>query len=202
MEKQEQIRRAFAKNLIYFRKEYNITQIQLAEKLNYSDKAVSKWERAESIPDVFVLLKISDMFNCTIDDLLSEKMKKKKQLPKNRFIISLMSVGLVWLVAVVVFMLWMIIGNYLEVKDAPYWITWFYAILASCIVALIFSKIWGVRWIRFIFVTGINWSTALIIYNHLILASVPASWLVWCVSAAVQVLIILWYLLIRKKKSI
>ena len=89
MERQEQIKQAFAKNLIYFRKEYNITQIQLGERLNYSDKAISKWERGESIPDIFVLLKICDMFNCTLDELLSEKDQKKKRLPKNRFIISL-----------------------------------------------------------------------------------------------------------------
>ena len=202
MERQKQIKQAFAKNLIYFRKEYNITQIQLAEKLNYSDKAVSKWERGESIPDIFVLLKLADMFNCTLDDLLSDKMKKKKRLPKNRFIISLMSVILVWLVAVVVFTFWKIVGDSLQLENVPYWITWMYAILASFIVALVFSKIWGSRWQRFIFVTGINWSTALVIFCHLILVNIPNSWLVWCVSAALQVLIILWYCLSRKKKTI
>ena len=49
------IKENFAKNLTNFRKQANLTQVELAEKLNYSDKAVSKWERGESIPDLYAL---------------------------------------------------------------------------------------------------------------------------------------------------
>lgn len=61
-----------AKNISNLRQQNNLTQGDLADKLNYSDKAVSKWERAESIPDVAVLKKIADLFDVTLDYLVSE----------------------------------------------------------------------------------------------------------------------------------
>ena len=65
-----------AKKLTKLRKENNLTHLQLAEKLNYSDKAISKWERAESIPDVLVLKSIADLFGVTVDYLLCRQEKR------------------------------------------------------------------------------------------------------------------------------
>ena len=48
-----------SKNLSDLRKRNGLTQAELAEKLNYSDKAVSKWEKGESLPGVEVLYKLS-----------------------------------------------------------------------------------------------------------------------------------------------
>ena len=59
----EDLKVIFAQNLIALRKQMKLTQIELAEKINYSDKAVSKWERGESIPDVSVLLLLSGSGN-------------------------------------------------------------------------------------------------------------------------------------------
>ena len=98
-----------AKNLIKFRKANGLTQLELAEKLNYSDKAVSKWERGESLPDVYMLQIIADMFGITLNDLVSENTEVVK--PKGKFnknIVMALSVGLVWLVAVVLFVLFII----------------------------------------------------------------------------------------------
>ena len=65
-----------AKNISNLRQQNNLTQGDLADKLNYSDKAISKWERAESIPDVAVLKKIADLFDVTLDYLVSENDKE------------------------------------------------------------------------------------------------------------------------------
>jgi len=62
-----------AKNIIDLRKSMNWTQAELAQKLNYSDKAISKWERAESIPDVIVLKEIADLFHVKVDYLLEDE---------------------------------------------------------------------------------------------------------------------------------
>ena len=59
---EEQIKENIAKNLIKYRKAHNLTQIQLAEKLNYSDKSISKWERQESIPDLVILSNIAKLY--------------------------------------------------------------------------------------------------------------------------------------------
>ena len=65
-------------NLIYYRKLNKLTQLQLAEKLNYSDKAISKWERAESIPDIIILKQIADLFGVTVDYIITEHTEMKK----------------------------------------------------------------------------------------------------------------------------
>ena len=53
------------------RKEHNLTQKQLAEKLHITDRAVSKWENGKSLPDVAVMLDLCNVFNITVNDLLN-----------------------------------------------------------------------------------------------------------------------------------
>ena len=86
MEREEKLRRNIANNLIHYRKESNLTQLELAEKLQYSDKAISKWERGESVPDIFILHTLADLYSCSVDDFLSERIKVKRSFYKNRFI--------------------------------------------------------------------------------------------------------------------
>ena len=64
------LRAVIAKNICDLRTEAGMTQAKLAEVLNYSDKAVSKWERAEAIPDVTVIKAIADYFGVSLDYLL------------------------------------------------------------------------------------------------------------------------------------
>ncbi|MDD6251820.1 MAG: helix-turn-helix transcriptional regulator, partial [Oscillospiraceae bacterium] len=66
----ENIKAIVAKNITQLRLAKGMTQLELAEILNYSDKAVSKWERGDSIPDITVLTKIADMFGVTLDYLV------------------------------------------------------------------------------------------------------------------------------------
>ena len=105
----ENEKEVLAKNLIKYRKSFNLTQQNLADKLNYSDKAVSKWERAEGVPDVFVLKQIADIYNVKVDNLLNESPEKKpKNIQKTRLkktIIITLSSLLVWLVATVAYVL-------------------------------------------------------------------------------------------------
>ena len=103
---EEQLKSNIAKNITELRKASELTQAQLAEKLNYSDKSVSKWERGDGVPDVVVLQKIADLFGVTLNDLVSEnKPKLPRKLPylTNRIMIPLLSVGLTFLVASIVF---------------------------------------------------------------------------------------------------
>ena len=70
---EEQLRANIAKNITELRKASNITQADLAEKLNYSDKSISKWERGDGVPDVIVLNKIAELFGVTLNDLVSDE---------------------------------------------------------------------------------------------------------------------------------
>ena len=93
MEEQEALlRHQIAENIAYYRRQNGDTQAELAKKLNYSDKSVSKWERAEGTPDVFILWRIAQLYNITVQDLLGEK--KVPQTGGKRILILLLSVGL------------------------------------------------------------------------------------------------------------
>ena len=66
----EKLKHQLGANIVSYRKRIGLTQAGLAEKLNYSDKAVSKWERGESFPDVLTLVQLADLFGITVNDLL------------------------------------------------------------------------------------------------------------------------------------
>ena len=136
------IKTAFAENLQILRKEAHITQSELAEKLNYSDKAISKWERAEAIPDVMTVKEIADTFGVTVDWLLESEHKTvrtaARREQKNRLIISLLATVLVWLIATVIFVCLEPSG----VAGGRGWMVFVYAVPLSCIVLLVFYSVW------------------------------------------------------------
>lgn len=144
-----------AKNITALRQEQKMTQIELAEKLNYSDKAVSKWERGESIPDVMVLKTIADLFGVTLDYLLEEEHQQKQVLQeepveevktekpavspmRSHTVVTLLSELIVWFLAtvgyVVVDMIWP--------RHMAEWLPFIYAVPVSMIVWLVFNSIW------------------------------------------------------------
>ena len=75
----EKLRSQLGANIAAYRKQNGFTQAALAEKLNYSDKAVSKWERGESLPDLMTLVQLANVFEVTVDDLLRDH----NALPEN-----------------------------------------------------------------------------------------------------------------------
>ena len=109
----EEIKNIVAKNITELRLLNNMTQAELAEKLNYSDKTISKWERAESSPDISVLVEIADIFGVTLDYMVhsegtEEKVKEKKQKEKvvyNRRAIAYVSESVAWIIAIFAFII-------------------------------------------------------------------------------------------------
>lgn len=164
MEDQDFLAITIGENIARLRRLSNMTQSELAEKINYSDKSVSKWEQGNGIPDVRILLQLAELFNVSVDDLVREHkeapvMPKKTRL-RRRIIVSLLSVGLCWLVAVVAFVFIGIIW-----PDVPNtWLAFVYAVPASAIVVLVFSCIWRYRWVRIAAITVLIWLTLTCIY--------------------------------------
>ena len=68
----EKLKSLLGANIVAYRKRSGLTQAKLAEQLNYSDKAVSKWERGESMPDVLTLVQLAELFDTTVDELLRD----------------------------------------------------------------------------------------------------------------------------------
>lgn len=199
----EKIKSNIAANLTAFRKEAGMTQQELAAKLNYSDKNVSKWERGEGVPDVLVLAALAKMYGVTVNDFLKEHKKAPrtriflKNLMAKRWLVALLSFVLVWLVATVVTVVWSLLDNTIPIAEYAY----LSALPVSLIVLLVFMCMWGKLWQRCIVVSLLCWSLCLLLDYFV---NVPNSWLIYLVGAVFQLLVVLWYLLrffVLKDKS-
>lgn len=191
----DELKNTIAKNLAAYRKEAGMTQQELAEKLNYSDKAVSKWERAEGAPDVFVLKAIADLYGVTVNDFLVEHAEKKpkiggKNILARRWLITLLSAGLAYLLATIVTVVWLIVDSSVPVAKYAFLI----AFPTSLIVTLVFSSIWGKIWMTALSVSALIWSLCLLIHMTLMPVSSEA-WLIYLIGAVLQLLVILWFVL-------
>lgn len=194
MEEQDALAMTIGKNLTRLRKMANMTQLELAEKLNYSDKSVSKWEQGNGIPDVRILVQLADLFGVTLDDLVRDYSNEREQvMPKKtkriqRLITVLLSAGLCWLVAVVVFVLIGIFAPSFSYK----WMTFVYAVPATAIVVLVFSCIWQYKWIRVISISVLVWSILASVYLTAYLCG-QNIWLVFLIGIPLQVLALFFF---------
>ena len=129
-----------AANIISLRTKAGMTQAQLAELLNYSDKSVSKWERAEAVPDAYVLKNMSEIFGVSVDYLLSshsgwEPVSKKQKRRYRSEVITLISMAGIWTLAFFIFIIGWILGHML-------WLVFIYAVPISLITLLVFNSVW------------------------------------------------------------
>lgn len=184
-------KRSIANNIAELRKAVPLTQAELAEKLNYSDKAVSKWERGESIPDVIVLKQIADVFGVTVDYLLEDVHDLKatmksvpRQLKINRLLITGLSCMLVFLIATLAFV---ILGLYTDLNKL--WLAYVYCIPVCSILLIVFNSIWGKPRLNFVFISLLVWSLLASIYLSL---GDYSKWLLFIIGIPGQVIIVMW----------
>ncbi len=196
----KELKEIVAEKLVYLRKENKMTQAELAEKLNYSDKSVSKWERGEALPDIEVIVKIGKLFNVSLDYIVSEDDVKVPTTAKsqryNHLIISSLAVLTVWVIATLIFVICQ-----MTAKVSP-WTVFIWAIPASAIVAIVFNGIWGKHWVTFLLCSILVWSIILSCYLQFFSYNL---WQMFIVGAPAQAVIILWSRLKRspapKKKK-
>ena len=206
-----------AKNIAYLRTSAGLTQLELAEKLNYSDKAVSKWERGESTPDVAVLTHIADLFGVPLDYLVraehegmptpeyevDEKkkteriMKHKLMRRRNRGFITGMCLILVWLLAFTVFM---VLDASLSNEGYGHYLVFAYAVPATMIVWLVFNSVWFNTRRNFLIISLLMWTTLLCI--HMTLYSFGFNlWMIFILGVPGQIIIVLWSMIKYKSDT-
>lgn len=156
----ESLKIIIARNIQYYRKQLNLTQLELAEKLDYSDKSVSKWERGESVPDVFTLNKIAEFFNITVTDLLSEKTKKIKP-NKGKQLKPLLYVLVTWAVFITAYGLLKMFE--FSIKGFELWILFIYPIPISALIFLVYNLVWKKLLYIYISLTVFIWTFSLTI---------------------------------------
>ena len=201
MEKENNQQELLAKNLAYYRKASGLTQLELAEKFNYSDKSVSKWERGEGFPDVFVLKSLADFYGITIDDFYLEEKKKitsqNHSLTKQVYI-KLLSVGIGWLVVLMTF-----IGLTFLPPEAKYqnWLTFVYGSLITGIILLVWDYIYHHRLLRVIDTSVVIWTGIASVYLTLLVILNVNQPLLFVIGVPLEILEILWFLFRRNKKK-
>ena len=193
---EEKIRENFSHNLACYRRDLGLTQLELAAKLNYSDKSVSKWERGEGLPDLYIIACIADLFGVTVDDMIGEKKIKRPILYRNKIIITALSAGLVWLIATILYFVFS-----LSLHNFPSWQFFVYAFPISSIVFTVFSCLWWNKLCKFLSVSAIIWSVVSCIYIIItyFTGGVQSLNLIFAVAGVLESLTLLWFLMKRAK---
>lgn len=208
----EKLRAQLGANIASYRKRARMTQAALAEKINFSDKAVSKWERGESIPDLPTIVQLAEVFDVTVNDLLvdpdalpehtgkveqimSKAVEKTLKRKANKKAILGLSSILVWFVALLSY----VIFSSLEMRNS--WLAFIYAVPVDCIVCLSLRSAWrDFRWNQSL-VSGIMWGALASMFASLLMWADMNMWKLFLLGIPGQIAIFLWFRLFRGTKE-
>lgn len=185
----DNLRSIIGNNLVRLRKSRKLTQEQLANKLNYSDKAISKWERATSLPSIENLYEICQFYNVTLDDLtnpnleLFEGQNKRRVNATNQIIITCLSVLLVFLIATIAYVgLFLFYGTY-------EWQIFVWSLPICSIVLLVFNGVWGkIKWVYPI-TTLLIWSLLASFFVQFLSQNL---WMIFILGIPGELIVIFW----------
>lgn len=209
----EKLKSQLGANIVMYRKRSGLTQARLAEQLNYSDKAVSKWERGESMPDVLTLVQLAELFEITVDELIRDPdeipentggpiehamevaVEKTLKRKANKKVILGLSSLLVWFVALLIF----VVVSSLDIPRS--WIAFLYAIPADAIVQLSLRSAWrDFRWNKAL-ISIIMWGGLLSLYASLKLFVHVDIWKLFLLGVPGQFAVLLWFRLYRRSSK-
>ena len=203
---QEELKAIIASNIAELRKGQGMTQQELAACLNYTDKAISKWERGESVPDIMVLKQIADMFGVSVDYLLSEtheqdtshlneaeerdaaEAAKRQQSVRARGFVTGMSILLVWMAAFVLF----IVFDTVSVNPLFQWFVFACAVCASLILWLVMNSIWFNRRRNYLIISLLMWSFLILLFMTVWVLADRLLWLMFILGVPGQAIIVMW----------
>ena len=207
----EKLKLQIGTNIASHRKKNGLTQAGLAERLNYSDKAVSKWERGESVPDVITLVQLAEQFEISVEDLLSDPNalpagtpgsleKAMSQVSEralrrkaNKNVILGLSSLLCWFVAL---FFYVVLSSFEQTE--PYSLIFFaYALPANAIVLLSLRSAWhDFRWNKAL-ISVIVWGSLLSLYLTFYVFWGVRVWKLFLLGIPGQFAIYLWFRLFR-----
>mgnify|MGYP003292964441 CR=1 FL=1 len=189
------IKENLAKNISELRKINKMTQSELANKLNYTDKAISKWERGESTPDVESLSAIAKLFNLTVDDLLHESFDKEKALAQEKkeknktYLKSALGVLTIWLIGTCIFV-WDIIQD--GTSRSGMWLAFIWPVPISFI--FLFTIAFLKKDIKLIpiFASATLWTFLAAVFLQMIIRG-EYVWPIFIIGIPIQLIIIITY---------
>lgn len=191
------IKKIIASNIISLRKKHNMTQNELAEKLNYSDNAVSRWERGDVTPSVETLQQISEIFSVPLESLFKENVvtvlnndEKKQKIAK--LSVLLLFVMLIWFIVMVAYV-------YLDaIFHINMWLIFAWAVPISCLVLLPFNESWGRTVYKFVILSVFTWTTLACLYLTFLEHNI---WLIFIIGIPVQLALVIWTFIKPKRRK-
>lgn len=190
----DDIKTTVANNLIALRKSKGLTQADVANALNYSDKSVSKWEHADSLPDISILSALADMYGVTLDYLthedaeerLSYMNEKKKPERERQLTIEVLTVTIVFLCATILF----VYGYcFASVPTQDFWIAYLWAIPISALFLWNYNRKWHKNKLQStILLSILLWSLLLCIYLQF---GDYKLWLIFILGVPMEIIIVL-----------
>lgn len=197
------VRTTIAKNITELRLLNNMTQTELGERLNYSDKTVSKWERAESTPDITVLAEISLLFGVSVDYLaglenvnVPREREEKREMRYNRRIISYISESLVWMIAVFAYIITSLVAGNARFQ----WLFFVYALPIALIVKLVFNSVWFNVRHNYYIISALIWSILATIHITFLFFGINVA-LVYLLGVGGQIVIIMWSFIKKPRRK-
>lgn len=186
-----EIKKIIGENLTDLRKRKRLTQAELATKLNYSDKAISKWEHGDAIPSIENLIEICKFYGISLDQLVSENRKdikpkdEAKQNKINKIIITLLSFFTIWTIATIFYVFFNIALGQNE------WLFFVYAVPVSIIVLIVFNGIWGKAKYTYFLVTILIWTIISALYLTILIKAKLNMWQLFLIGIPATIITIL-----------
>ena len=180
----ENVREIIVKNLIDLRKKNKLTQLELGRKINYSDKAISRWEKGEVLPDIEVLDLIANVYGVKIEYFFSEHLPKEEKLVLRRKQLAVDSMGIciVWTLFIVAYL-------YLTLNlGVNFWQAFIWPVPVSIFALMVsWRNIEKPVWLNILLNSLFTWTLITCIYLQLISYNI---WLLFIVGIPVQATII------------
>ena len=186
----EELRKIIGKNLSELRKNKGLTQLELAEMFNYTDRAVSKWENGDTLPDIEILYNLCEFYGVTLDYLTHEEnysfVKKNRETPfKSKIWITALISSLMWLLATVTFVISLLS------KTQPLWQAFVWAVPASAFMVIILNRIYfRNRLVYFLFWSLFVWS--ILVSVHLSFLPSYNVWPIYLLGVPAQATLFIW----------
>lgn len=195
----EDIKKIIANNLINLRKKHDLTQNQLAEKINYSDNAISRWERGEVTPSIETLQQISMIFNVPLRSLIEDNALKESVLSDrkklvNQLAIILISVSIVWLFATCIFAVNAIVLNIF------FWQIFCWAVPIVALIMIPFNTYWGGHLYKYVLLSIFTWSLLACIYIQFYYIN-TWFWVIFVIGVPIQIALSIWAFIKPKPKK-
>lgn len=220
---QDELKLKIGSNITLLRKRLGMTQAELAGRLSYSDKAVSKWERGESVPDVITLAQIAKEFDVTVNDLvygpenlphaeepaMPEPVEPPKQetmtsvirdaindrVRHNRKVIQGLVSILVWIVVLAIYVL-------MDSFELPYtWLIFLVGIPANAITLLSMRCAWRMYSWNMALISAIMWSCLVCLHVMTLIFCHVNIWRIYLMGILGQAAILLWFKLVKAPKE-